>query len=1403
MPQPPATSFADELAALRAATTEKAAPSSGGDDFGAELASLRTSPTSDHRSGFARAVDFARTPLVPQIATGAHPLSRQLTEPRLSDSDPGLLASLRRIANLLPGGNPLEAPAWARGASGGMIEGAGEVATGMTSPLDLVLLASGLKSVQQGGKAIGAVARGVNAVGSTALAARGAERAADAESFPELGVGLLEAAGGLGGLHGVAKGAPPPKGPQIRGRLMAAPTAVTPAGEAIRPGSVIPMRQAPDGAFAAELSAMRRAVPMGRSASGEVVYAGDPNAVAVAPGPRALLPERSGAPRFHADEGGVVTDAAAGPVARELPTLDPSRPATSSSSRKANAGALVPARVMDREFEGARVVNQHYSSDPTVTTDAPKVQMSDVERAELRRILKEMESSEFQPHTFNPIEIGHGGAYEVVGGAAGAPVFHDITQGRSGTRGAVTASIEAMLEGKHSAMGQRALDVARGRLKGEPQLSRPILPPDAGDLRQSGEMTDADFTEFDRFVNRLADDERAFPSGEREPGQEGFTNTGLLMHVGGAVAGGAAGAASGETTEERIRRGLAGAALGATLPATFGQGRGARIQGRLSMRIPPGAADALDGRLSNVAPSAGNRPTFADPLDATYARVLANRGGQAAGAAPDGVSSFATTARKPAMPDQPHADPLAGTEVFLQKFPEQVRSGIRQILEDNHGFEAQRRGVVDPKTTARLAEGVAVDLSRSLKAGTALNAQGVRAYADALAGAQDKINTLSRRVTAGTATDADVLALEQARAEAKTVAASIMGGRSEAGRALAEFKVLARVLQSGNPQQIREAADTLRGEAAQFAEQFAQLPDDPMTRYRWLQNRDRPTFTDRTRSYFYSNILSGVKTHERNVIGNASNALLGMASQPFGAAADVVRSKVRGVPREVLFSELKPQAAGALIGIPQGIHEMLYTLKHGVSRAQLSGALSAAEAGKLDLPHVEFGGGGANPFNWPMRGLNGADQFFRAIGRNQELYGLAFHQAKREGLTGAALTDRMAHLVSGTDEVSQALQDRANVYARRAVFQEQPGRFAQGVQTLAKQFPSFSFVVPFIKTPANIIRQGFEFSPAGFVMKATRQGGRPGAQAMGRAVAGTVGLGYFAYLAASGRLSGSGPPDPAARAQLMESGWRPNSVKVGDQWISYFPFQPISTQAAAVADAFDAWRDAGADADLATKAAAGVARTLRSQLNQSFLSGLADFVSAIEYGESATQKAGNVAGHTLGGFVPLAGALRTATAAIDPMVRHPKGVAESVATGLPGLSAGVPARLDRFGHEVAREGGPVRRVLDPFNVSTETDDPVLLELGRLGVKMGMPSGVMTLPGEAKPTREESRGAQQIKGQAAYALLQRVMAAPGYQQLRDDQKADVLERAITRARELAGKQQKGLVIRGRLIQQGAR
>src|SRR5204862_6795590 len=130
----------------------------------------------------------------------------------------------------------------------------------------------------------------------------------------------------------------------------------------------------------------------------------------------------------------------------------------------------------------------------------------------------------------------------------------------------------------------------------------------------------------------------------------------------------------------------------------------------------------------------------------------------------------------------------------------------------------------------------------------------------------------------------------------------------------------------------------------------------------------------------------------------------------FAAGLDVVKSAVTGAPRQVRLDELPSQAFGALAGLERGVRDFAFTMRYGVSPDSLSRSLHAGELGKLDVPRVEFAGGGLNPFNVPGRMLDASDTLFRSVARNMELYGLAHAQAKAEGLSGQPFLDRLAEL---------------------------------------------------------------------------------------------------------------------------------------------------------------------------------------------------------------------------------------------------------------------------------------------------------------------------------------------------------------------------------------------------------
>jgi hypothetical protein len=199
----------------------------------------------------------------------------------------------------------------------------------------------------------------------------------------------------------------------------------------------------------------------------------------------------------------------------------------------------------------------------------------------------------------------------------------------------------------------------------------------------------------------------------------------------------------------------------------------------------------------------------------------------------------------------------------------------------------------------------------------------------------------------------------------------------------------------------------------------------------------------------------------------------------------------------------------------------------------------------------------------------------------------------------------------------------------------------------------------------------------------------------------------------------------------------------------------------------------------------------QSLLDQSFLSGLADTFDMIEHPDRAT--ATRTLARLAHSMTPFAGAQRTVRDALDPMVRAPEGLTENIMANMAGLSQRVPAKLDRFGQAIQKPGGPLRRAADPFNVSPVSDDPVLAELGRLGVRMGFPSDRLA---GLELSRDEGRTVQVTKGQTTYRVLEQLLASDGYQRLSDERKAQALERAIDLARS-AGSQALRPTIKARL------
>jgi len=114
--------------------------------------------------------------------------------------------------------------------------------------------------------------------------------------------------------------------------------------------------------------------------------------------------------------------------------------------------------------------------------------------------------------------------------------------------------------------------------------------------------------------------------------------------------------------------------------------------------------------------------------------------------------------------------------------------------------------------------------------------------------------------------------------------------------------------------------------------------------------------------------------------------------------------------------------------------------------------------------------------------------------------------------------------------------------------------------------------VPFIRAPINIVSESLMYIPGTKIFSAKQKNimtkGSPIAKAKlkARKQLGTAAVLGIYYAAEEDLITGSGPADYKLRADWKAMGYEPNSIRVGDEWVSYAKLGPIGLLIGLVAD---------------------------------------------------------------------------------------------------------------------------------------------------------------------------------------------------------------------------------------------
>ena len=776
----------------------------------------------------------------------------------------------------------------------------------------------------------------------------------------------------------------------------------------------------------------------------------------------------------------------------------------------------------------------------------------------------------------------------------------------------------------------------------------------------------------------------------------------------------------------------------------------------------------------------------AEVLRVRVRQLPSSRMGAATAPPPRGAPTTTAGAGAP-PPAQPPAPPTGGGgpaggddfagNIRLNKYPEEARDQIKQWATDHPDeVQAARRGIRSDEQVQADAQALIDELGdgglldkKAWQAGQAWNAEEIVAIRGTLNDATAKVRSAAQVAATAPGDMGKHLDLAAAIMEQQRIQQAVHGVTAEAGRALRAFRQQAdAVLSSGDVRQAQELLQRSLGtsnpeDMTTLAKAIAVLDETkPAAANKLIRDINKPDFWDKIHYYWMNSILSGPVTHARNIAGNVG-ATLYMPVQRVGAAAiEQPLAAIQGRQAQRFWQEAPASVVGIFQGIPQGVQGALTTLRTGIS---------PRAAAKLEIRPQPIKGVAGSIIGAPTRALGAMDEFFSAINYRASLNGNAQRMARSEGLKGEALANRIADLVN---DPPPNLMTQSTKMAEELVFRGDPGETARALAYLRQKVPGGRYVIPFLNTPANLLKYGVKNSPLGLLdMRAWKKaiaGNPEGVDDLAHGVMGSMVAASLSGLVATGALdlTAAAPINSAERDRFYREGKRPFSVKLpGVGWVEYKQIPALDTTFTLVASAVDGIRRGEDVSGIVSQAGANIATNL---LDKSYMSGLGDLFDAIQ---DPIRFAEQYATRQISGFVPASSALRQTAQAIDPTIRSPQGLAEQLQANIPGLTGNVPPRLTAFGEE-SKRGFP-----SPIQVSAAKQSKVDAELERLGMEVGFVGGKV---GDETLSRETRSNYQRVAGQITYLLLDRTMSREAYAGLDDAVKQEVTEKMITAGRD---------------------
>jgi hypothetical protein len=899
-------------------------------------------------------------------------------------------------------------------------------------------------------------------------------------------------------------------------------------------------------------------------------------------------------------------------------------------------------------------------------------------------------------------------------------------------------------------------------------------------------------------------------------GRRGLAEAEILQSIAGGGIGGLAGYAQGDTEAERLGMALAGAAGGAALP--FGIRRGARFFERGATPAAQAVApEAMQEAQINIARNL--RPGDIPPpkLDKTATqfpenrRPLVNRMGDLPFEQRQRIEELLT-----------QVEPTLNRPMTEQSFYREVgnilgEKDVKQLLD------------IDPRRATAAEAGAVLSISRDMSKQRQAILQRYK-------------STIDEAEKAVLANDLDALDNAQAR-----LVSHIVKTDRYTGQALASRRYMAKEITDPTYWYIRgtrvKGGNLLSKEEQEVIDRLTAKGDNTGL-LQYMASLQKSSTLEQVAQLRAAGLLTAIPGRLRDVMSTSTNYLATLAQRYPNLMADAVASrlaasKLGGTARDfrTTLAPDKSELGAALVGVREGLRTAAQSMGFDAAKAGgLEGwvnAIRQAEidenmAKQLDIPSLinidMFGksavGQKANVFfdtysKLAMRASGVTDKVIKAAALRGSLNEQARLIAYKRGLKGEQADQLVKELL---DNPTQEMLLDAKTAADYITFTND-GAVAEGIAGAIERFASAAgkrgedkaalvragarFLMPFRRTPANILTRMLEYAPGtGQIMlassawdwtkalsKAALDSNAPRAalaaqqrravDIFGRQLTGLSLFGLGSYLYKQGVLTGELPSNPSEQEQWRLEGKQPESLKIGNSWIPISRISPFGGTMTMAASMLQNAEEAGATGIMGALVEAPIASGLtvsRSLLNQPMVTGPQEALEALSTSspQDAERLGRRFLSSMVGSFVPT-GIAQLARA--EGVQRLPQNVLQDITSRIPGLQETAPARLDIFGEPVQKAGGLVNVAINPLAATSDRtqQDPMVAEMARVKAAIA-PMG----RGKGEDM-ELYQYRQREAGKFVREDLTALMQSAEYQTADDDTKRELIKDTVTKAR----------------------